>query len=79
MKVEKYRQYKSKCIIETSFKLKGVDKNGLTMEKLKELMSGTSEWIYVHCNLLPRVCCAKLYENLIQEWNRGIKVLPRHK
>ena len=38
MKVEKYGQYKSKCIIETSFKLKGVGKNGLTMEKLKEVI-----------------------------------------
>ena len=43
MKLEKYGQYKSKCIIETSFKSKGVGKNGLTMEKLKELMSGNSE------------------------------------
>ena len=43
MKVEKYGKYKSKCIIETSFKSKGVGKNGLTMEKLKELMSGNSK------------------------------------
>ena len=78
MKVEKYGQYKSKCIIETSFKSKGDGKNGLTMEKLKERMSRNSEWIYVHYNLLPRVCNDKIYENLIQEWYRGIKLLPRH-
>ena len=79
MKVEKYGQYKSKCIIETSFKSKGVGKNGLTMEKLKELMSENSKWIYVHYTLLPRLCYDKIYENSIQEWNRGIKVLPWHK